>query len=63
MPSKNLIAALLKGHHTVAPAAMHLGPIAHHWTGGQADILAIVVIIGIIFVARLLARVFRTSGN
>ena len=58
MPSKHLIAALLRAHHTLAPSSMHVGPIAHHWTGTQVEVLmlAAVLVAGFLIIRSLLGR-------
>ena len=63
MPSKHLIAAFLKAHHTIAPAAMHLGPISHHWTGTQGELIIVCALFlaGFFAIVGLVSR-SRNSG-
>lgn len=57
MPSHHLLRTLLKAHHTVAPKAMQIGPISHHWTGTQVDlVLVTILLLAAFFGIRALGR-------
>lgn len=57
MPSHHLLAVLLRAHRTVAPRAMRIGPISHHWTGTQADVILVtLVLLGAFLGIRALGR-------
>ena len=46
-------------HHTIAPAAMQLGAMHLHWTGREADVLMVTVLIAAVFVLRGLGKVLK----
>lgn len=64
-----LMAALLRHHlhhvlrHTVAPAAMRVGPIVHHWTAAQANALALAVLGAVVVAVLLFRRSRRRHSN
>lgn len=46
-------------HHTIAPAAMQLGAMHLHWTGREADVLLVTVLIVVIAGLRGVRKAFR----